>query len=100
MFASTSVVSRGANQVSCNFDNEVAILEMQAACYYGANEVGIHIWRQLEAPQTVAAICRSVEAAFEVDPDTCRADVVRFLGELHAAHLIEISEPKENESHD
>ena len=52
--------------------------------------LGEFIWSQTTAPTDIDLIVRAVTSRFEVDPETCRADVTRFLQELHDAQLIEL----------
>jgi hypothetical protein len=89
MVDADTVLRKSAKQVSCNLDNEVAILDLDAACYFGLNEVGAFIWQLLDEPRTVRGICESVVEEFSVDETTCRADVARFLSSLQQAGLIE-----------
>jgi Coenzyme PQQ synthesis protein D (PqqD) len=86
---SASVVKRSEAQVSCNLDDEVAVLSLEHSRYFGLDGVAAHIWLALEKPCSVAELCESVEAHFEVTPDVCRADVLKFLGSLEAAGLVE-----------
>ncbi len=51
---------------------------------------GAFIWSQTTSPTDVDLIVQAVTSRFEIDSDTCRADVLRFLQELHEAHLIEL----------
>jgi len=89
MVDAATVLKKSAQQVSCNLDNEVAILDLQAACYFGLNEVGAFIWQLLDEPRSVQGICDSVVEEFSVDQATCQADVVRFLSSLQQAGLVE-----------
>ena len=100
MFAPHHRIGRSTHQVSSDFGDEAAILQLDASRYYGVNEVGTHIWHLIETPRTVEEICRSIEATFEVAPATCRADTERFLARLHAARLIDFSSLGEIPAHD
>ncbi len=80
---------KSAHQVSCTLDNEVAILDLKAAHYFGLNEVGAHIWQFLDEPRSVDGICRSVSEQFDIGPADCQADVSRFLASMRDAGLIE-----------
>ena len=99
MFALTQRIARSTQQVSSDFGDEAAILRLDVSRYYGVNEVGAHIWHLIETPRSVEEICRSVEATFEVAPDVCLADTQRFLARLHAARLIDVSNPQESPAH-
>lgn len=87
----STVVRRAANQVSCDLDGEVAILNLDSALYFGLDEVASTIWNALGDGSTVADICAAVRAEFDVGEAECRADVVAFLNRLVDAGLIEIA---------
>lgn len=91
MFSVSAVIKKSEHQVSCSLDNEVAILETKSAIYFGLNKVGTHVWQLLKGPHSVDHICDSVANRFDVDPSTCRADVIRFLTSLQQAGLIEVA---------
>lgn len=90
MLDASSILKRSTEQVSCNLDEEVAILDMEKSRYFGLAGVGAHIWLILEKPCSVEAICASVVEHFDVAPEVCRDDVLKFLGSLQAAGLIEV----------
>jgi len=54
---------------------------------YTSNEVGSFVFAQLDGRRDGRAICRLVSENFEVDEQTARADVLRFLADLHEAGL-------------
>ena len=89
MFESSSVLRRSAHQVSCNLNDEVAILNLDKSLYFGLDTVGAHVWDALEEPRSVADICAAVEDRFDVSAADCQTDVVRFLESLKEAGLIE-----------
>ena len=89
MFDSSSVVRRSAHQVSCNLNDEVAILDLNKSLYFGLDTVGAHVWEALQEPRSVADICTVVSDHFEVAPADCQTDIVRFLESLQEAGLIE-----------
>ena len=67
----------------------IVLLDPAASAYLGTDGVGALIWRRLgEGPQTLAALCDAVEAAYDVDAATCRADVSAFLDDLLRRHVI------------
>jgi hypothetical protein len=86
----SSVFQRSTEQVSCNLDEEVAILDLEKSRYFGLAGVGAHIWLALEKPCSVDEICISVVDHFDVTPEVCREDVVKFLTNLQQAGLIQV----------
>jgi hypothetical protein len=85
----SSVFRRSTEQVSCNLDEEVAILDLEKSRYFGLAGVGAHIWLALEKPCSVEEICASVVDHFDVAPEACRGDVLKFLASLQEVGLVQ-----------
>jgi hypothetical protein len=89
MLELSTVVKRSDQQVACNLNDEVALLHLDSAHYFGLQGVGAHIWTGLEAPRSVAEICDDIVRSFDVESADCREDVMKFLTTLQEAGLIE-----------
>jgi hypothetical protein len=61
---------------------EAVMMSVEAGRYYGLNAVGSRIWELLETPKTVAQLCAQISEEFEVDAQSCEADVVKFTEHL------------------
>ena len=90
MLDRSTIVKKTSDQVSCMLDNEVAILNVDRARYFGLQGVGAHIWEALQQPRSVGEICDGVMEEFDVASEVCRADVSRFIVSLRDAGLVEI----------
>jgi Coenzyme PQQ synthesis protein D (PqqD) len=55
------------------------------------NEVGAVVWERLDADRSVDELASAVADEFEVDEETARADVLRFLSALQDCGLVEHS---------
>ena len=85
------VFQRSTRQVSCKVNDEVAILDLDRALYFGLQGVGVHIWDSLEQPRSVAELCASIQAKFDVPEADCRADLLQVLARLQEERLIEVT---------
>jgi hypothetical protein len=85
-----SVVTAGADVVACDLVGASALLNMRSSVYYTLNPVGSRIWRLIQEPKSVSAICDDVVATYEVDRQRCCDDVLVLLRNLSNAGLIEI----------
>jgi len=92
MLEPSTVVKKSASQVSCVLNEEVAVLNVDRALYFGLQGVGAHIWDRLEEPRSVAQICDDVVAHFDVSPALCREGVCKFLDAMREAGLVETVE--------
>lgn len=84
----TVVASR--DQVASDLAGETVLLGLRTARYYGLADVGARIWEMLREPITVSAICETIAREYEVTPERCEADVLRFLDDLAEQELIEV----------
>lgn len=70
-------------------DGGLAMMDVAQGTYFSTNQVGAHVWTQLEAPQTVAASINGVRDAFQSeDAAPIEADVTSFLTDLASHKLI------------
>jgi len=76
--------------LSRTIDDEAVILQTDSGTYYGLNDVGRHIWELIEQPRTVEELCDEIVSAYDVEYETCRADVVDVLTEMQENGLIEL----------
>jgi len=90
MLDPSTVVKKSAGQVSCLLNEEVAILNLDRALYFGLTGVAAYIWDSLQEPRSVAEVCDDVMTQFDVASDVCRADVSRFVLSMRDAGLVEI----------
>jgi hypothetical protein len=90
MFDATTIVKRSDRQVACNLNGEVALLDLDKGLYFGLQDVGAHIWNALQEPRPVDEIISTVLSHFDVAPEVCRDDVVKFLASLQEAGMIEV----------
>jgi hypothetical protein len=85
-----TVVVASQDQVGSDLAGETVLLSMKTARYYGLADVGARIWSLVQSPVSVSEICRVIEREYDVAPDKCEADVVRFLEDLATHELIEV----------
>jgi hypothetical protein len=85
-----TVVVASQDQVGSDLAGETVLLSMKTARYYGLADVGARIWSLVQSPVSVSEICRVIEGEYDVAPDKCEADVVRFLEDLATHELIEV----------
>jgi hypothetical protein len=88
----STIVKQSKDQASCCLNEEVAILNLQSAMYFGLDEVGAFIWQALNEPRPMSEICSIVLESFEVDTERCRTDVFNFITKLEKEGLVELEE--------
>ena len=85
-----TMVKQCTEQVSCNLNGEIAILNLKSTLYFGLDEVGACIWEAMGEPRKVSDLCKRVLELFDVVEQQCQADVIEFVGRLNEAGLVEI----------
>ena len=85
-----SVVVAAPNQVHCQVGDEVVLLHLESAQYYGLNTVGARIWSLLQEPIPLHRVRDALVAEFDVAPDACERDLLALVEQLRRAGLAEI----------
>jgi hypothetical protein len=86
----TDLVRRNTAALTAEIDGEAVALDVARGVCYGMDPVAARIWGLLESPSTIAAVCDSLTALYEVDGETCRREVLDLLEDLKAADLITV----------
>lgn len=83
-----ATISRKPNMLSAGIDDELVLMDMQSAKYFGLDPVGSRIWDALAEPITVEDLCRRMGEAYQGDLATIQADVLAFVRQLAARGMI------------
>jgi hypothetical protein len=83
-----SVVARSDGVVDAEIDNEIVVLNIERGTTYSLNQVGSRIWRLLEPPIRVSALCETLLTEYNVEPDVCESEVINLLEKLLSEGLI------------
>jgi Coenzyme PQQ synthesis protein D (PqqD) len=90
MLGSGTTVVRVSDLVTAPLGKEIAMLNIDSGSYFVLDEIAAAIWARLESPITPARICDDLRQRYDVAPAQCEADVLTFLGMLHAKGLLRI----------
>lgn len=90
MIALQTRVVASKNQLSTEMADETVILNLQNGVYYGLDAVGSFIWKLIQEPQDVRAICDAVLGEYDVEPERCEQDIMNLLQELIEHGLVEL----------
>jgi hypothetical protein len=86
---SATVIGRAPGFLSAELDGETILLSIERGNYFGFDGVGNEVWRRLEAPMPVAALCAALAEIYDADPPAIERDMLPFLTEMLEAGLIE-----------
>ena len=81
---------RVTDQLSCELNGEIAILNLKSKLYFGLTDVSAFIWHMLESPTNLKAIVSAVVQEFDTEEACCTSDIASFLQDLDRASLLQI----------
>lgn len=85
-----SVVVAAPNQVHCRVGDEIVLLHLDSAQYYGLNAVGARVWSLLQQPIPLHRVRDVLVAEYDVAPEACERDLLRLVEQMRRAGLAEI----------
>jgi hypothetical protein len=85
-----SLVTVTADQIACEMQGELLILQTASGVYYGLDPIGKLVWSLMAEPKRVGGIRDVLLAEYEVDRGTCTRDLLVLLEELARKQLIEV----------
>lgn len=75
-------------------ESDTVMLDVDQGTYSGVTGTGRSIWDLLAEPSTPSFIVACLLEEYEVDEETCRAEVQAFLGELVERGLVDVGDPE------
>lgn len=85
---SDTILVAAENQVSCDVDNEAALLNLTTGVYYGLDTMGAYIWQLVQSPTTIGELRARLLAEYQVDEEVLQRDLFTFVNEMVAAGLL------------
>lgn len=86
--SSKIVVSK--EQVSCNMDEEVVILNIKEGEYFELNPVAARVWEIIQEPRAVNEIMDIIFEEYDVSKEELEKDLYELIHELYAKNLVDI----------
>ncbi len=84
------MIHRDGDWLTARVGNELVMMSAAKGNYIGLSEVGARIWELIETPRTVDSLYDALLAEYDVDPETCRAEVDAFLAKLAEHQAIRV----------
>ncbi|MEW4429446.1 lasso peptide biosynthesis PqqD family chaperone [Paenibacillus pabuli] len=83
------VKQKEGNLVS-DMGGEKVMMSIQSGKYYNLGSTGGRIWELLSQERTIADLVDVLASEYEIDADTCHAQVIPFLEHMSREGLIDI----------
>lgn len=81
-------IYRNPDMIAADMDGDIVMMSFERGTYFGLGGLGPRIWNLLENPTSMSAIVATICAEYEVDEQTCTADVQRFLAKMIENELV------------
>ena len=81
-------VVRCEELLEADVNGEIVALHVERGQCYGLNGVASEVWRMLAEPTSIAEMCETLCADYNVDQDTCRSQVQELLTSLREEGLV------------
>ena len=89
-----SIVAASKEQVCCDLNGEVIILNLSNGTYYGLDTIGAHVWNLIQEPKIVGDLVAALLEEYDVDRNRCEQELAALLRELASEKLVSISPPE------
>lgn len=86
------VVTTADHVIFQELENEMVLLDLQTGGYYGLNEVGTRIWRELQEGRSPEDIVAALVRDYEIADEQVEQDMRSFLASLEGQGLISVDE--------
>jgi len=84
------IVHRREGLIEAEVDGELVALHVDNGTCYGFNVTATQIWAMIAEPKRMSELTQALAAEFDVDPQTCAAEVHDLLKDLEADGLVEM----------
>lgn len=89
MITTTATVRRKPDVMTAEVDGEIVLMSLQSGYYFGLNAVSSDIWRRMEVPVRIDALCDALAEAYTGDRAQIETDVLTFLNALSERQLLD-----------
>ncbi len=83
-----SVIVRVDDVSSAEVDGELLMMRLESDAYFGLDDIGARIWALLAQPVSIGALVAALVREYDVTPEQCQRDVLRFLADLADKGLV------------
>ena len=82
------IIRTGTDHVWTDLGGEIAILDIAGGQYFGLDGAGLRVWELLQEPRTMAELCATICAEYDVDPTRCELDMAELIDALAQERLV------------
>ncbi len=87
----TKKYKRSDQALSADVGDDVVALHVANGACFGMEKVASHVWKMLERPIGLDAICQELLGRYEVDSHVCHTEVGQLIDQLVREGLVEVA---------
>ncbi len=87
-----AIVRRNPAMIFTELDDTVVMMDADEGCYHELDPVGARIWALLETGRSAGDLSEALLREYDVDPESCRRDMLAFLERALEFGIIETGE--------
>ncbi len=85
-----SKVAQSDDVYSAKVGSDIVWMRLESGAYYDSDEIGAEIWTLMATPTSVRALCARLMEIYDVLPERCHEDVLKFLRQALDEGMIRI----------
>ncbi|WP_293984005.1 lasso peptide biosynthesis PqqD family chaperone [uncultured Clostridium sp.] len=86
-----SIIRKNIEIDDADLDGEKVMMNLDKGKYFSLNEVGSRIWTIISTSMSIKGITDILIKEYDVDYETCKVEVIKFIKKLYEDDLIEIN---------
>ena len=86
-----SIIRKNIEIDDADLDGEKVMMNLDKGKYFSLNEVGSRIWTIISSSISIKGITDILIKEYDVDYETCKVEVIKFIKKLYEDDLIEIN---------
>ena len=90
MVKNNSIIVKNKDIEVTDFNNEKVMMDLEQGKYFALNDVGGRIWELADENNKVQDIIDILLTEYEIDEETCKNEVIRYIEELLSNGVIKI----------
>ncbi len=78
-----------AKLAETELDGEIVLMNIDTGSFHALKDTGLAIWKLIDGHRDLPAICDQAMALYDIDADTCTAEVGQFIDQMVEAGFVE-----------
>jgi hypothetical protein len=86
----STIISRNPSLITSEIDDEVVMMSIEQSRYFGLDDIGSDIWKQIDPPCAFADLIDQLAGVYDADRATIATDVRELLQRMAAQDVVRL----------